>query len=207
MSELLTELRHELAPVEESIRRHRYLDQLEAGRVPERSLQAFAGEQHAIISSDRRSFEHVASRLASSAAAGFFAQIAAGEAVALGHLLGFARSLGLDEQALRAYEPQSGCQAYPAYVAWLALNGSPGDVALAILVNLDAWGANCARMAAALRDRYDVAFFEFFAAPAPGFVEQALALAEDGPPASARRAARLLQAYELLYWETFAGAL
>lgn len=62
-------------------------------------------------------------------------------------------------------------------------------------------------MAAALRDRYDVAFFEFFAAPAAGFVEQALALAEDGPPASARRAARLLQAYELLYWETFAGAL
>ena len=110
------------------------------------------------------------------------------------------------------HEPLAGCQAYPAYVSWLALNGGRADVALAFLVNLEAWGEACRRMAAALRDRHDVSFFEFFAEPPAGFAERALAVAEQGlaagePEARARRAARLLQAYELLYWDTLAGAL
>jgi TENA/THI-4/PQQC family len=108
------------------------------------------------------------------------------------------------------YEPLPGCQAYPAYVAWLALNGSPADVALAFLANLESWGRSCARMRHALRPVYEadaVAFFDFFAAPPAGFEERALALIATGEPASARRATRLLQAYELLYWDTLADGL
>jgi hypothetical protein len=48
----------------------------------------------------------------------------------------FAAAVGLGPD----YEPLAGCQAYPAYVAWLALNGSPADVALAFLANLESWG-------------------------------------------------------------------
>ena len=62
-------------------------------------------------------------------------------------------------QRLRRHEPLPAAQAYPAYVAWLALNGSRADVALAFLANLAAWGDNCARMAGALRGRHDTAFF------------------------------------------------
>jgi hypothetical protein len=72
-------------------------------------------------------------------------------------------------------------------------------------------------MAAALRDRYGlddeaVAFFDFFAAPVPGFKERTLAVAAEGladgdSAEQARRAARLLQAYELLYWDTLAEGL
>jgi hypothetical protein len=205
-AELLPVVRAELAPVERSLAEHRYLAELEAGRVPVELLRAFAGEQRAIITSDRRSFEHLAQRFPQPPAGGFFRDLAAGEAEALGLRVRFGAAVGLG----RDYEPLAGCQAYPAYVAWLALNGSPADVALAFLANLASWGRSSARMGDALRPLYGadrVAFFDFFAEPPAGFEERALALITTGGRASGRRAARLLQAYELLYWDTLADGL
>jgi TENA/THI-4/PQQC family len=80
--------------------------------------------------------------------------MAQGEGEALDRLLGFAVWLGLIEEELRAHHPRPGAQSYPAFVAWLALNGSRADVALAFLANLAAWGENCGRVAEALRARY-----------------------------------------------------
>jgi hypothetical protein len=205
-AELVAAVRVELAPVERRLAQHRYLAEVDAGRVPLESLRAFAGEQRAIVTSDRRSFEHLAQRFPQPPAGEFMRQLAAGETEALRLLEPFAAAVGLGGD----YEPLPGCQAYPAYVAWLALNGSPADVALAFLANLESWGRSCARMREALRPRYGadaVAFFDFFAAPPPGFEERALALIACGDPATSRRAARLLQAYELLYWDTLADGL
>ena len=205
-AELVAAVQAELAPVERRLAEHPYLAELEAGRVPVESLHAFAGEQRAIITSDRRSFEHLAQRFPQPPAGDFFREMAAGEAEALKLLDPFAAAVGLADD----YEPRAGCQAYPAYVAWLALNGLPADVALAFLANLESWGHSCARMRDALRPHYGtdaVAFFDFFAAPPAGFEERALALIATGEPATARRAARLLQAYEVLYWDTLADGL
>ena len=63
-----------------------------------------------------------------------------------------------------------------------------------------------------LQGRCDASFFEFFAVPRPGFEKLALAVADHGlaagdPPHRAQRAARLLQAYELQFWDTLAHAL
>ena len=118
----------------------------------------------------------------------------------------------MQESGLVAYEPRSGCQAYSAIVAWLALNGSRAELALALLGNLAAWGENCRRLAVLLRDHCDTSFFEFFAEPSAGFEQLALAVADQGlaaggSAARARRAARLLQAYELLFWDTLADAV
>ncbi len=202
---LLTVVRAELGPVERRLAEHRYHAELEAGRVPVESLRTFTGEQRAIITSDRRSFEHLAQRFPQPPAGVLFRKMAAGEAYALQLHEPFA-AVGLADD----YKPLPGCQAYPAYVAWLALNGSPADVALAFLANLETWGRSCARMCDALRPRYGtyaVAFFEFFAAPPARVEERALALIATGEAASARRAAGLLQAYELLYWDTLADGL
>ena len=203
---LVAVVRAALAPVERRLAEHRYLAELEAGRVPRESLRAFAGEQRAIITSDRSSFEHLAHRFPQPPAGDFFREMAAGEAEALQLLEPFAAAVGLGAD----YEPLAGCQAYPAYVAWLALNGSPADVALAFLVNLASWGNSCARIRDALRSCYGteaIAFFDLFAEPPAAFQERALALIATGDPASGRRAARLLQAYELLYWDTLADGL
>ena len=205
---LLDELGRELARVEQAIRAHRYL-----AAAPDRaSLCAFVGEQYTILRSDRRSFAHLAARFPGAPAGDLFIGLAQGEGEALTRLLALAGSLDLQEPSLVAYEPQPGCQAYSAYVAWLALNGSRAEVAVAFLANLAAWGKNCRRLAALLGDRCDTSFFEFFAEPASGFEELAVAVADQGlaasdPPARARRAARLLQAYELLFWDTLADAV
>jgi hypothetical protein len=205
-ADLLARVRVELAPVERSLAEHPYLIAVESGRVPLESLRAFAGEQRTIIASDRKSVEHLAHRFPEPPASELFRDLVTGEAEALRLLERFAAAVGLGGE----YEPLAGCQAYSAYVAWLALNGSPADVALAFLANLEAWGRSCARMRDALRPAYGddaVAFFEFFAHVPEGFEERALAIIASGEPSSARRAARLLQAYELLYWDTLADGL
>jgi TENA/THI-4/PQQC family len=209
---LVDEACRALAPLEARIRSHPFLAELEAGAVSEEQLRAFVGEQYRVLRSDRRSFAQLAARYPDDPSGAFFVAMAAGEGEALARLIRFAAALGAGEDDLHAYEPHPGCQAYPAFVAWLALNGSRLDVALAFLVNLDAWGANCARMGTALADRYgleadELAFFAYFATPSPGVREQIAEVAGDGlaagdSPSEARRAARLLQAYELLFWDS-----
>lgn len=215
--DVVESLRSELAPVEEAIRSHRFLVALEDGRVAQERLRAIAGEQRRVIASDRRSFAHLSARFAAPPAGRWFLSMAQGEDAALGLLEGYAAWLGLDERWLHTYEPDPRAQAYPAFVAWLALNGSASAVTLAFLANLDAWGENCARVARALRRAYHagddaVAFFEFFATPPSEFRTDTLQVLQASLDAGddvhdARRAARLLQAYELSFWDALADGL
>lgn len=215
--ELVAQTRGELADVAEAIRSHRFLEKLRAGEVSEERLRSLAAEQLAIVSSDRRSFAQLAARFPAGLAGAFFLGMAQGEGVALEKLRGFADWLGLTLDELRDHHLNPGGQAYPAFVAWLALNGSRTDVVLAFLANLAAWGENCGAVAAALRDSYQagddaVGFFEFFATPPEDFEPRALAvidegLAADDSPSRARRATRLLQAYELSFWDALAEGL
>lgn len=197
--------------------RNRFVDLLEAGRVPRQRLTWLAGEQFRIISSDQRSFAALAARFPAPPSGEMFLSLAQGEGRALAMLPGFAAALGWGESDLRAYEPRPFAQAYPAYLAWSALSGTASGVALAMLANLEEWGGYCGRVAAALRARYGlgedaVAFFRFFAEPAPGFADQAasvisagLAAGEDA--AAAMWAARALHAYETAFWDTLAEGL
>ncbi|HZJ49952.1 MAG TPA: transcriptional regulator [Actinomycetota bacterium] len=211
---LLAELSDDLKSVEDAIRSHPFLLSLERGNVSKDQLRAFAGEQHAIVSSDRRSFAFAASRFSTGKAGDLLLALAQGEGVALTKLSLFARWLDLTEDELRRYEPRARAQAYPSYVAWLALNGSPSDIAFAFAANLDAWGANCARMAQALRTTYEsdedtTAFFDYFGKPPPELRDGLLAVVDEGlragdSPQCARRAARLLQTFELDFWDAVA---
>jgi thiaminase len=215
--ELVVETRRELMPTAEAISGHRFLDLLRVRDVPDDRLRALAAEQHAIVSSDRRSFAQLAARFPTGLAGDFFLSMAESEGIALGKLDGLADWLDLTDEKLQAHEPHPGAQAYPAYVAWLALNGSRTDVVLAFVANLAAWGANCAKVASALRGVYGAdddaaAFFEFFANPPDDFEDRALAvideaLAEGDSAVPARRATRLLQAYELSFWDALTEGL
>jgi thiaminase len=215
--ELIAQTQRELAETAEAIRSHRFLERLRARGVPEERLRALAGEQHAIVSSDRRSFAQLAARFPFGLAGAFFLGMAEGEGVALDKLRGLCDWLGMTDDELRAHEPHPGAQAYPAFVAWLALNGSRADVVLAFLANLAVWGENCGKAAAALREAYGasddaVAFFDFFASPPADFEPRALEVLGEGlgagdSPVLARRASRLLQAHELSFWDALAERL
>ncbi len=210
--ELIAETRGQLKAVEDKLFAHPYLSAVEEGRITREKLRLFAGEQYYIINSDLRSVALLVSRQAHGPNRDFFLAALQGEAAARDALLAFARALEMSEDDLRAYEPMPGCQAYPAYVAWLASYGSAADFSAAFLANLPAWGSSCARMSAALEGKYSlsskaVAFFDLFAAPAPDFEADSLRVIQDGLDRGVdlrgvARAARLIQAYELLYWDT-----
>jgi hypothetical protein len=176
----------------------------------------FAGQQGYIIDSDLRSVALMVARAATPATREYFLGMLQGERAALAVLPDLAAAAGLAPGQHLAAEPLPGAFAYSAYVAWLAQYGAPAEFAGAFLVNLEAWGANCGRMSRALRSQYgctakDTAFLDLFAAPSSDFEERGLAVLEEGlscgvAPAAIRRAARLLQGYELLFWDTMLEA-
>lgn len=204
-------VRESLREVEQQIRHNRWLADLEAGTLDRQALRGFAGEQLFVIPSDRRSFESLARRRPDEPAHGYLTGMAAGEGVALAALDTLATAVGLTGTARDGYEPTPGCQAYPNYVARLARDGSPAEMAGAFLVNLEAWGGACARMHTALTVHYglgeaDCAFLTHFSGPTDELERTSLAvidagLAEGVDPAAIARAARLLQAYELQFWQ------
>lgn len=210
-TQLVQEIKNQIRPLDEQILNHPYLAALEDGRVRREDLKIFAGQQYHIITSDLASFGRLLARHSSLASRNFIISLIQGEAAALDALLKFAGALGLGPADLEEFDPIPGGHAYTAFVAWLSFHGTDAEVAAAFLVNLPAWGANCGRMSRALRERYgltpdQVAFFDLFARPDPAFEASALEVIQAGldrgvSPPRISRAARLLQAYELMYWD------
>ena len=212
---LLESVRAELAPAESE---NRLVPLIERGEAPVTVFGLLAAEESHIVRSDWRSLHLLASRAGEQTAREFFAGLAQGEGLALAKLPALAAAGGMDEKDLLAYEPMAGCQAYPSYFSWLALNGESADVIVGVVANFAAWGDYCGRIAAAMREKYDLddeacGFFDFFATPVPEAIEQAIAAVQAGIDAgrcderTARRYGRLFQAYELMFWNTIADAV
>ncbi|MEU4804077.1 transcriptional regulator [Actinosynnema sp. NPDC023587] len=193
---------------------NRFVPLIAEGAVPVPVIGALAAEESRIVPADWRSFLTLASRADEPAVRGFFTSLSQGEGLALPLLAPLAAAAGFDEAAVRAYRPLPGCQAYAAYVAWLALNADPAVAAVAMLTNFAAFGEYCATIATALRDHYGFdddarAFFAFFGTPAPELEQQGLAAVQAGIDAGvsfggAVELVRLLQGYELMFWNTLA---
>jgi len=208
---LVKEIRSELAPVEDEIRNVPFISAVEAGTVPVEQIAAVVAEEYSIIHSDMMSFTQMAARWDTPQGSQFFGDLAYGEALAMPLVLDFGATVGLSEQDLYAYEPRPKGQTYPSRVAWIASNADRAAAAASFLVNFAVFGENMGRVRDALINVYgfkpeEVAFFSFFAEPIPGFEEDAIeviaaGLLEGACPVDARRSARLLQAYELDFWE------
>jgi thiaminase len=209
---LLNEIGKELQSVTEQLLRHPYVQALEEGKIGRENLLLFAGEQYNIIASDLKSAAYLVSRFGSAPSRDFFLGILQGERAAWDALLTFAHALGSSETQLREHEPLHGAHAYTCYMAWLALYASDAEIAAAYLVNFPAWGQNCGRLSRILKERFgleekEVVFFDLFASTPATFEENALSIIQQGldrgtEPRLIQRAARLLQAYELMYWDT-----
>lgn len=208
-AEMLRRTRSELAPDPNA---NPLVPLVAGGRASRETLAVLALEQHRVIPADRRAFLHLAQRAAEApAAAGFFTMPAEGEELAAARLGAFAEACEVDDERRQAYEPLPGCQAYPVYISWLALNADPADAVLAVTANFATWGTYCATIARGLREHYGFtdeacAFFDFFAEPAPELDAQATAAVEAGLESGQldeRRVytyGRLLQAYEQMFW-------
>lgn len=212
---LVAHIRSDLKHLEAKISGHPYLKALEENRVHPDSLKVFVAQQHHIISSDLRSIALILARQAALPSRRFWINVVQGEAAALDALHALAGTLGLAPSDLELFEPLPGAQAYCAFVAWLALYGSDAELAGAFLVNFPTWEANCGRMRQALHQKYGIApsalaFFDLFA-DMPSFEKEALSIIQNGldrgiPERLIHRAARMLQAYELMFWDAMGGA-
>jgi len=208
---LVREMTQEMAELEETLKRHAYPEKVAEGIIGKSALQKFAGEQFHIIRSDLRSVAALVTRFGALPSREYFWNMLQGEKAAFEALKALAAALGVSESWLGSYDPTPKGHAYTAYLAWLGSYGGQGQVAAALLVNFPAWGYNCGRMSAALKSHHglkdsDVTFFDLFATPPSDLQESSLAviaagLAAGETPREIKRAARLLQAYELMFWD------
>jgi pyrroloquinoline quinone (PQQ) biosynthesis protein C len=213
--ELIETIRTELKPLHQKIISHRYVAALENGQVTRESLAVFAIQQHHIIASDLRSIALLLARHGNLLSRPYLLGILQGENNAFEALAKFAQALGISDEALRGSEPIPTAFAYSAFLAWLGMYGSDAEMAGALSLNFAAWGANCGRISAALKARYGlksdaVSFFDLFANLPPAG-DAATIVIQSGldrgvPAAAIARAARMLQGYELMYWDGMAEA-
>lgn len=191
-----------------------YLDLVSAGAVPRSRLGDFVTEQAQVRASDRRSFLYLAAR-SNDPVGALFAEFADAERRALDLLAIFNEALGRRGES-GAGPQRAGCRAYPAFVAWLAINGQPVDAALAVVACRPPWSASFAGIGRALREhpgyRFDertCAFFDLMAAP-DGHTEDQLmrvvstSVDKGQPPLRAAGYARLLASYQAMFWTTLA---
>ena len=122
----------------------------------------------------------------------------------------YAKSVGIEsEEALNNYQCSSLAQGYPSYWARLALGNNKAAAAAACAVNFPAWGRMCARLAAVLEiDKEGLQFIEFFASPIENLDEMAAAVidAENVQYEDILEHVRLLQEYEVLFWDAIFDA-
>ncbi len=212
-SQLVTDVRRDLASVDEAIRSHPYPDALATGSIPPEAITTFVGHQYHIVTSDLRSIAMLVHRFGHTRARDFFAGVLQGELAGLQGILAMGRKLNLTEEDLATYEVAPEGFAYAAFMAWQAFYASAAEFVCGILVNFEAWGFNCGRMSRALQEQYgfgseDTVFLDAFATMPP-FEETALEIIQEGldqgvAPQRMRRAARLFQGYEKMFWDTMA---
>ncbi|MFD6158939.1 hypothetical protein ACFWF7_00130 [Nocardia sp. NPDC060256] len=206
---LLDEIQAELAPRDGD---NRLVPLIASGKAARAVFAAIATEEWRITGSDWRSFHEMAARAADSQARAFFGMLAPGEQQAQVMLEALFAVAGADPGTEL---PRAGCQAYPAYVAWLAVNGESASVAAGIYANFAAFGAYCRDVAAGMREHYGFddaacAFFDFYATDVPEIEQQALRAIQAGLDSGrlkrdeAHLYARLFQSYELMFWNTLA---
>jgi len=208
---LVRQIRTDLQGVENQIRNVQFVSDVEAGTVSVEKIAAVVAEEYSIIHSDLNSFNQMAARWDTAQGSHFFGDLAFGEALSMPLVLDFAANVGLSEADLAAYEPRPKGQTYPSRVAWIASNADRASAAASFLVNFAVFGENMGRVRDALVNVYgfapeQVEFFTFFAEPIPGFEDDAIeviatGLREGACPRDVRRSARLLQAYELDFWQ------
>ena len=253
--EIINRLREESfnKDTEDKLENHPYIKAAEDGTLSLSQRQAFAHEQYLIQLSDAQSFGFLAghkdfnptsltgisvpdqpTNSSSAAVAGgaehevvdLFQFLLGGEIYASSLLLAYAKSVGLDEDAMRSpnstirtgYQTSAKAQAYPSYWARLALSNQRAAGAAACAVNFPAWGAMCGRLLDALGNKDEgvdkkyqyagvedegLAFIKFFATPIEDLDQMAAAIIEKEGVSyeDLVEPVRLLQQYEVMFWD------
>jgi thiaminase len=203
--DFLEKTRSWLAPLNMKILNHPYISETEQGTLSLDKVKAYSANQYYIISHDAKSLALMVSRSTSPEEFKFFNTVFKGDEQAITLLIAMAEAMGLDESNLEEYTPIPEAVVYTHYLTTLAHFASPGEQAVALIVNLPVWGSNCKRLSKAFRTYYQIqetAFLDLFAQPTGELEHLALSIIDHylHLETQLQRVARLIQAYELMFW-------
>jgi thiaminase len=207
-SNFLQNLRQQLSKENEKILNHEFVKDAEDGRLSVEKVKLFVTQQYYTINYDLRSLAAMLSKSRNDDEVDFFRMLLDADREALRRLMLLSRELGLRQVDLDFAVILAGAASYTHYLSWLANYANAGEQAAALTVNLPVWGSNCKRLGNALRTKYGVketGLFELFSGPTEAIDAPALKIMDnclDKHSSSMERCARLIQAYELSFWDT-----
>mgnify|MGYP000579378604 FL=1 len=165
-------------------------------------LNRFVENQLYIIPHDLKALSHILSRTTQMDEVEFFKSLVDGDYEALKALHQLAEELNIKLDYARLSVK---AVSYTHFISWLALNGTPGDAAVAAAVNLPVWGENVKRLGeiAAILNIRSRRLFELFSGPFETLEEKAEKIAERYLDLSRYRfIAKTIQQYELEFWNS-----
>ncbi|MEZ0320036.1 MAG: TenA family transcriptional regulator [Pyrobaculum sp.] len=186
-------LRKELEPLNKEI------EDLAEGFTPE-ALRRFVTNQLYIVPHDLKALSTAMAKARAPDEYKFIKALIDGDYFALEALWKLAEELGVSF-SWSAVDPSA--VAYTHFLSWLALNGTMGDLAVAMTVNLPVWGANCQRLSqwAKARGVRNTHFLDMFAGPYDQLEAAAEEIAQRYLDMERYRyVARAIQQYELAFW-------
>ena len=215
---LLKKIRTNQHQVHQKILNLPYLNGLEQGERADSVLRSFIGNQYHLMHSIVGADAQMKKRFTNTELANYFEQMLRSELEASRALLLLAQTLGMSEESLETYETEPDALAYGYYVSSLATNGSLAEIVASLGVNFPIWAGNCQRISMVLRQLYgfnssQTRFFDIFA--------EASSSIDDGPVIKAislglgagvseekiARSVRLIQGYELRFWDAMASTM
>ena len=207
-------IRDALKPIESKLIDHPFLRKVEQGAYSKKQLAILPKEEYYIVASDLLSSRHLLQRFESAPSGSFFKSLVENEEFAQNNIVKLTEALGCSLGELRAHEPDPRCQVYPSYFARLALHGSEAEVLVAFASNFSVWWSACKRVAVALVEQHGVpeqatAFLNPFNevpppdAPFDELTTDAIerGLRGDVGAQELVRVARIIQHYELWFWD------
>lgn len=216
---IFNRIRETLRPIEGRLFKHPFLEKVEQKKYSKRQMAILPKEEYYIVSTDLLSARHLMDRFGNGPSGPFFKDLVENEEFAKRNIVMLAEALGSSLSDVEEHEPDPYCQAYPSYFARLALHGSEAEVLVALSSNFSVWWSACKRIAVALENLYEVpkeatAFLNpLNEVPPPDTPFDELTvdalkrgLAQGVQEKDIIRVARIIQHYELVFWDALERA-
>jgi thiaminase len=217
---LVAELEREIEPFVARVAGGEFVRAVLEGSFPLEGIRFVHTNHYHLIMNDMANLNAYVAKARDEEEMLFFHFMAAEEKNHLDSLFLLDAALGLEPDEVRASEPHAGCLVRTNYFSRLAEYGTPGEIALAILLNFPVWAGGAKREAQGLKehyglgnpiegtDRYDTDILDRFEDATAGFREQAVRiiardLAAPDTEKRLRRAGLWAAEYEAMVWEVY----
>ncbi|MEM2237612.1 MAG: hypothetical protein QXR26_04555 [Candidatus Caldarchaeum sp.] len=205
--EFIQGLREELRELNRRVEEHPFLTEAEKGILPKERLKLFVENQYYIVYHDLRSLALMVTRASNPDEAEYFSKLQQGDLMAFQQLVKLGDELGVPFKGLSGLRILPAAVSYTHYLAWLGLYAGAAEQVTALTVNLPVWGRACGRLASSLVKNYNIkstGFLDAFTHPPAWVEEEGVRIIERYLPDAeerARSAARMIESYELSFWD------